>query len=283
MYQASLASACGAHDAYSLWEAPNNVAMAATAISISAGGALSSFQTTPLLTVEETLAVRLQRELARHIDRAVMHSGMPRFRPRSARTWTKDPAKTRICSPPRWRRSSASCAISSRGPTIAHRTPFLAGPGTRCASNSCAGPDPAAILSVTWTGLTFSPASSAPSWESLAAVSVAREHGLFSDLDRSSFERLLPELATLLSALDLRTVVDAYMTHAGYRQLASRADLPAEVRLGALGAFVGAHQQALDTLRACAFTKAEMRGMQDRKSVGATGSTASHSATQVKP
>jgi hypothetical protein len=117
----------------------------------------------------------------------------------------------------------------------------------------------------------------------LAAVSVAREHGLFSDLDRSSFERLLPELATLLSALDLRTVVDAYMTHAGYRQLASRADLPAEVRLGALGAFVGAHQQALDTLRACAFTKAEMRGMQDRKSVGATGSTASHSATQVKP
>jgi hypothetical protein len=30
--------------------------MAATAIAISAGGALSSFQTTPLLTVEETLA-----------------------------------------------------------------------------------------------------------------------------------------------------------------------------------------------------------------------------------
>ena len=56
MYQASLASACDAHDAYSLWEAPDNVAMAATAIAISAGGTLSSFQTTPLLTVEETLA-----------------------------------------------------------------------------------------------------------------------------------------------------------------------------------------------------------------------------------
>jgi uncharacterized protein with GYD domain len=48
--------AFGEHDAYSLWEAPDNVAMAATAIAISAGGALSSFQTTPLLTVEETLA-----------------------------------------------------------------------------------------------------------------------------------------------------------------------------------------------------------------------------------
>lgn len=48
--------AFGHHDAYTLWEAPDNVAMAATAIAISAGGALSSFQTTPLLTVEETLA-----------------------------------------------------------------------------------------------------------------------------------------------------------------------------------------------------------------------------------
>src|ERR687895_1280046 len=39
----------------------------------------------------------------------------------------------------------------------------------------------------------------------LAALAVAREHGLFADLDRSSFERLLPELATLLSAADLKT------------------------------------------------------------------------------
>src|SRR5438552_16142366 len=46
----------GDHDGYNLWEAPDNVSMAATAIAISAGGALSSFQTTVLLTVEETLA-----------------------------------------------------------------------------------------------------------------------------------------------------------------------------------------------------------------------------------
>jgi uncharacterized protein with GYD domain len=48
--------AFGEHDAYNLWEAPDNVSMAATALAISAGGALSSFETTPLLTVEETLA-----------------------------------------------------------------------------------------------------------------------------------------------------------------------------------------------------------------------------------
>jgi uncharacterized protein with GYD domain len=48
--------AFGDHDAYNLWEAPDNVSMAATAIAISAGGALRSLHTTPLLTVEETLA-----------------------------------------------------------------------------------------------------------------------------------------------------------------------------------------------------------------------------------
>src|ERR687896_2305205 len=47
--------AFGDHDAYNLWEAPDNVSMAATAIAISAGGALSSLQTTVLLSVEETL------------------------------------------------------------------------------------------------------------------------------------------------------------------------------------------------------------------------------------
>ena len=48
--------AFGDHDGYTLWEAPDNVSMAATVLAIGAGGALSSFQTTVLLTVEETLA-----------------------------------------------------------------------------------------------------------------------------------------------------------------------------------------------------------------------------------
>ncbi len=48
--------AFGAHDGYNLWEAPDNVAMAAVAIAIGSGGAVSEFETTPLLTVEETIA-----------------------------------------------------------------------------------------------------------------------------------------------------------------------------------------------------------------------------------
>jgi uncharacterized protein with GYD domain len=47
--------AFGSHDGYALWEAPDNVSMAAVALAITSGGALSSFDTTVLLTVEETL------------------------------------------------------------------------------------------------------------------------------------------------------------------------------------------------------------------------------------
>ena len=49
--------AFGTHDGYNLWEAPDNVSMAAVALAISAGGALSSFETTVLLSVDDTLAV----------------------------------------------------------------------------------------------------------------------------------------------------------------------------------------------------------------------------------
>ena len=48
--------AFGEHDGYNLWEAPDDVSMAAVAIAIGAGGALSSIQTTVLLSVEDALA-----------------------------------------------------------------------------------------------------------------------------------------------------------------------------------------------------------------------------------
>jgi uncharacterized protein with GYD domain len=48
--------AFGDHDGYTLWEAPDNTSMAATALAIGAGGALSSIQTTVLLSVEDALA-----------------------------------------------------------------------------------------------------------------------------------------------------------------------------------------------------------------------------------
>jgi uncharacterized protein with GYD domain len=47
--------AFGTHDGYNLWEAPDNVSMAAVALAIAGGGALSSFETTVLLTVDETM------------------------------------------------------------------------------------------------------------------------------------------------------------------------------------------------------------------------------------
>ncbi len=48
--------AFGDHDGYTLWEAPDNVSMAATVLAIGAGGALSSMDTTVLLSVEDTVA-----------------------------------------------------------------------------------------------------------------------------------------------------------------------------------------------------------------------------------
>ena len=47
--------AFGEFDGYNLWEAPDNVSMAAVAIAIGGGGALSKIETTVLMTVEETL------------------------------------------------------------------------------------------------------------------------------------------------------------------------------------------------------------------------------------
>ena len=56
--------AFGTHDGYTVWEAPDNVSMAAVALAISGGGALSSLETTVLLTVDETLdALRKAQEV----------------------------------------------------------------------------------------------------------------------------------------------------------------------------------------------------------------------------
>ena len=46
----------GEQDGWNLWEAPDNVSMAAVALAIGAGGALSSLETTVLLSVEDLMA-----------------------------------------------------------------------------------------------------------------------------------------------------------------------------------------------------------------------------------
>ena len=56
--------AFGEHDGYTLWEAPDNVSMAAVALAITGGGALGSLETTVLLTVDETLdALRMAAQV----------------------------------------------------------------------------------------------------------------------------------------------------------------------------------------------------------------------------
>lgn len=47
--------AFGAHDGYTLWEAPDDVSMAAVALAIGGGGAMTSLETTVLMTVEDTI------------------------------------------------------------------------------------------------------------------------------------------------------------------------------------------------------------------------------------
>ena len=56
--------AFGEHDGYTLWEAPDNVSMAAVALAIGSGGALTSIETTVLMSVEETIeALRKAQEV----------------------------------------------------------------------------------------------------------------------------------------------------------------------------------------------------------------------------
>src|SRR3712207_4409042 len=47
--------AVGETDGYNLWESPDNVSMAPVALAIGGGGALSSIETTVLMSVEETI------------------------------------------------------------------------------------------------------------------------------------------------------------------------------------------------------------------------------------
>jgi hypothetical protein len=94
-----------------------------------------------------------------------------------------------------------------------------------------------------------------------AALLVARDLASFAALNRSSFDRLLPELATLFPAGELQAIVAAYMGHAGYQQAAGDPQLPASVRTRLLDTILDAHEVALTTVRSRAFTAAEARAM----------------------
>ena len=58
--------AFGSHDGYTLWEAPDNVSMAAVALALSGGGAISSLETTVLLSVDDTIEAMRKAEQVRY-------------------------------------------------------------------------------------------------------------------------------------------------------------------------------------------------------------------------
>jgi hypothetical protein len=88
-------------------------------------------------------------------------------------------------------------------------------------------------------------------------IDVAAKHGVFNALRRSSFDRLLPELATWLEPDELESIARAYMSQAGYEQAQRDEKLPAPVRSALLGRVLTEHTQASDSLRRRAFSAKE--------------------------
>jgi hypothetical protein len=89
-------------------------------------------------------------------------------------------------------------------------------------------------------------------------VYTALEYGAFGPLSRTSFDRLLPELASWLPIEELQAVSVAYMGQAGYEQASQADDIPAPVRRQSLLAIHEAHRTAVALLRERAFTPAEV-------------------------
>ncbi|MDQ6793803.1 MAG: hypothetical protein M3067_03050 [Chloroflexota bacterium] len=99
-------------------------------------------------------------------------------------------------------------------------------------------------------------------------VAVALEYGAFTPLARASYERLLADLASLLTAVELQAIVVAYGGHAGYAQAEADSALPQPLRERALRALLTAQERALDVLRPRVFSKAEQRALQRAGSDG---------------
>jgi len=105
------------------------------------------------------------------------------------------------------------------------------------------------------------------------SVEVALEYGAFTPLGRSSFDRLLPELATWLAPEGLHTIVLAYMSHVGYGQASEDRELPNDVRHQVLSGILGTQERALGLLRARVFTEDEVQRMERAQNGEAQGMT----------
>ncbi len=93
------------------------------------------------------------------------------------------------------------------------------------------------------------------------AVFIAVEYGVFGGLARSTYERLLPELATWLPAAELQALVLAYLGHGGYEQAATDTEVPSNVRQAALSGLLDAQRVALELLRPRMFSHKEIESL----------------------
>ena len=101
-----------------------------------------------------------------------------------------------------------------------------------------------------------------------ANVQFAVDLGAFTPLARSSYERVLPELATWLPPEELRLVVTAYMSHAGYHQLSSDGEVPEDVRRQVLAEILETNRRARELLGRRVFTDRERRLMEQGRAGG---------------
>jgi hypothetical protein len=94
------------------------------------------------------------------------------------------------------------------------------------------------------------------------SVDVALNYDSFAPLSRSSFDRLLPELATWMQPGELHTIVSAYMGHVGYDQVRTESGLPLDVRRQSLSGILAAQQKALELIAQRVFSPAQAREME---------------------
>jgi hypothetical protein len=109
-------------------------------------------------------------------------------------------------------------------------------------------------------------------------VDVAMRHGVFHALGRSSFERLLPELATWLRADELETMVRAYMSHAGYEQAHRDVAIPPPVKQALLQRILDEHDRASAMLRARAFSPRDAARLAEAGAAMSSGAPSSEPA-----
>ncbi len=112
-------------------------------------------------------------------------------------------------------------------------------------------------------------------------VLTARDHNVFGELSRATYERLLPEMATWLPARDLETLVEAYMGHAGYAQASTDQKVPDAVRRHLLGIVAERQAEAIAILRRRVFNKDEQAWL--ARHVAAEAAVAGEASAKATP